>query len=146
LRDGFGDDERRTGGSGGGGQLIHRGGAGSMERHKDDAVEDGKENLRHFGDGLVAEATEDERARSVRNAGVAEASTQSPGSGGVVGHIENPVEAVAGDALHAARPTSEAQAFGDGCGRDGELVGVGQLNGRGDGQGKIAMLVGARER
>jgi hypothetical protein len=116
-----------------------------MERNKDYMVEDGKENLRHFSDGFVAQAAEDEGARFVRKAGVAEAGTEGPGSGGVVGHIENPFDAMSGDSFQTTRPPGEAEAMSDGCRGDGIVVGARQFDRRGYGKGKVSMLMSARE-
>jgi len=56
----------------------------------DDLVENGEENLRHFAERLVAQATEDEQARLVSFQDSANGSAQRPGACGIMRDIEDP--------------------------------------------------------
>jgi hypothetical protein len=56
-------------------------------------IEKRKENLRHFRNGLVAEATEDEDSRAVFAEQSGKPRAKCPGSGWIVRDVENPFDA-----------------------------------------------------
>jgi len=123
-----------------------------MNGREDDALEEREEDLRHLAERLVAEAAEDEGGRDAVAKEGAEARTEGPGSGGVVGDVENPLRGgcpfggAGGDALETRGPAGGANTFSDGRCGDGQIVVAGQLDGGGDGEGDVAVLVRAGER
>lgn len=151
--EGFGGGGRGLGGdvegAGAGEEVFDGGGTGAVDGGEDDvvvgtaggAVEEGKEDLGHLAEVLVAEAGEEEGA----GLGVGEGGdggAEGPGAGGVVGDVE---EEVGGLELEAAGPGGVADAGFDGGVGDGEVVVGAELDGGGEGEGEVALLVLAEE-
>ena len=106
-------------GVGGGEELFDAGGAGVVDGGEDDVVvravgtgvEEGEEDLGHLPEVLVAETAEEEGARlalwKMRDGG-----TESPGSGGVVGYVEQQAGTLFElDEFEAARPSCVANSL-----------------------------------
>ena len=83
-------DRRRSCCSGCGQQIVEGCGARGVDGRNDHLVEKRKENLRHFIQRLVAQATEDEHPRAVGLKDSADACAQCPCAGRVVGNVEDP--------------------------------------------------------
>jgi len=112
IGDGLGRDVE---GLGSGGEGFERGGAGIVDGGEEDViamavgiagggVKEWEEDLGHLLEGLVAEATEEERAR-LGGGELGDGSAEGPGSGGVVGYIEQEIGALGeGEEFEAAGP------------------------------------------
>jgi len=140
----------RPGGFRGGEERFGRGGAGAGDGREEHAIEEREEDLRHFFDGLVAQATEDERARGAGFGGAVqdgpEAGAQSPGAGGIMRNVEDPGDGFGAENFEAAWPVSITDSMLDRASGDGQAVMLAELDGGSDGQSDIALLMRAFER
>jgi len=153
-------------GVGGGEEVFEGGGAGVVDGGKDDVilravgagVEEGEEDLGHLAEVFVAEAGEEEGAGLGFGifGKLRDGSAEGPGSGGVVGYVEEEAGAFGeSDELEAAGPLGVADSrFNVGvCDFVTVTVayclvwvgGVAQLFGGGYGEGEVALLVVAGE-
>ena len=108
----------------------------------DDTVGQRKEYFSDFADGFVAHGSENEHQRAFFVGG-REGGAQGPGSGGIVGDIEDDLRVLgrSGQDLKAAGPAGFADATLDGgCGDRGESL-VREFFRGGNGKRDIAQLV-----
>ena len=76
-----------------------------MDGRENHLVEERKENLRHLGNRLVAQATEDQRlADGFSLEQSRQPGAQSPGAGRIVRHVQNPLHAVSAFRCAPAAP------------------------------------------
>ena len=110
-------------------------------------VEEGEEDLRELGDGLVGEAGEDERARAVFR-DLSQRGAEGPGSCGVVRDVEQDgrVALRGRNPFETAGPLRVANAPLDCCVGNREAVIRAQLDCCRDGERNVALLVLACER
>jgi len=121
-------------------EVVDVGGARVGDGREDDVVvgaggiaaggvEEREEDLRHLGEVLVAETTEEQSARTgVGKLG--DGGAEAPCAGGVVGDVE---QDVGREEFEAARPVGVANAGFDGGGGDVVICSVTQMLCSGDG-------------
>ena len=134
--DGAGGSGWDSGGFGGCEEIGYLGGARGVDRGQNDVVEDGKEDLGHLAEGLIAKTGEDEAlappglrsetwgtrigltslpGSQIGWFGCAQGGAEGPRSGGIMGYVENDLGLSGqGDFFEAAGPVGVSDASLDG--------------------------------